>query len=314
MGFPLPDNWAFNQIQGKTLGAGDGLIAIDKDVWRTGSDPAVTSVGDPAATVDDLVAHVDRLRALAVGYGGARAADRLVLQYLRRTTHRDDQWVQLLGPIDAGFVAAVDAAGLPPVREVQDPGTGAGLHVSRIAAAAEGEYRHGGPGRGAACRGDVAGWGGDWLTFYGEWRRDVGGYPSAAAYCREKLAQAGATGTFTRRDLTEDADGYAIARRLRSGATITNAIRAHYVAGGWRGRFAQFLTGRFGTTGNAAAAARNVLLTGDAAIAAARTWLVHTTGGLAATMPDGLAAADLDELCHAFATTLAETAAQGEHR
>jgi peptidoglycan hydrolase-like protein with peptidoglycan-binding domain len=310
MGFPLPENWAFNQIQGVTLGTGDALIAIDKDVWRSGSDPAVTSVNDPAATVDDLVAHVDRLHQLAVGHGGSQTPDRLVLQYLRHETHRDDQWGRLLGPIDAGFVAAVDAAGIPPVRRIQDPGGGADLHVSRIAAAAEGDYGHGRAPHGAACRGDVAGWGGDWLTFYGEWQRAIDAYPSAATYCSEKLAQPGTVGTFTRRDLAEDADGHAIAGALRYGATVTDAIRAHYLSGGWRSRFTQLLSGRFGTTGTAAAVARNVLLTGDEAIAAARTWLVHTTGGPAATMPDGLAAADLDELCHAFATVLRDAAAQ----
>ena len=304
MGYTLPDNWAFNQIQGRTLGADTGLISIDTDVWRSGSDPAVTSVNDPVATVDDLVAHVGRLRQLAIGYGGGNEADRLVLQYLRHETHRDDQWRTLLGPIDAGFVAAVDAAGLAPVRQIQDPGTGLALHVSRIAAAADGGSGHGRPPRGVASRGDVAGWAGDWMTFYGEWRRDIAAYPSAAAYCREKLGQAGTVGTFTRRDLVEDADGHAIACHLRAGATITDAVRAHYLSGGHLTRFTRFLTDRFGTTRNAAAAARSALLTSDEAIAAARTWFVHTTGGTTATMPDALASADLDELCQAFAGAL----------
>jgi peptidoglycan hydrolase-like protein with peptidoglycan-binding domain len=308
MGFPLPDNWAFNQIQGRTLGADAGLIAIDKNVWRSGSDPAVTSVNDPAVTVDDLVAHVDQLRQLATGYGGGHAADRLVLQYLRHETHRDDQWKTLLGPIDAGFVAAADAAGVAPVRQIQDPGTGLGLHVSRIAAAADGG--HGRPPRSVADRGDVAGWGGDWMTFYGEWRRDIGAYPSAAEYCRQKLAQVGAVGTFTRRDLVEDADGYAIACHLRAGASVTGAVRAHYLSGGYLSRFTRLLAGRFGTAGKAAAVAASALLTSDEAIAAARTWLVHTTGGTSATMPDAMATADLDELCQAFAGVLREASAQ----
>jgi peptidoglycan hydrolase-like protein with peptidoglycan-binding domain len=310
MGFPLPDNWAFNQIQGRTLGAGAGLIAIDKNVWRSGSDPAVAGVNDPAATVDDLVAHVDQLRQLATGYGGGHAADRLVLQYLRHETHRDDQWRTLLGPIDAGFVAAVDAAGIAPVRQIRDPGTGLDLHVSRIAAAADGGYGRRRPPERVACRGDVAGWGGDWLSFYGEWRRDVGAYPSAAAYCQEKLAQAGTVGTFTRRDLVEDADGYALACHLRAGGRITDAVRAHYLSGGHLRRFTRFLTRRFGTAGNAAAVARSVLLTSDEAVTAARTWFIHTTGGPTATMPDALATADLDELCQAFARALRQASAQ----
>ncbi|MFC0436389.1 glycoside hydrolase domain-containing protein [Kutzneria buriramensis] len=44
MGFPLPANWAFSQIQTLTVGSGDGQIEIDKDVQRPGADPGVSSV------------------------------------------------------------------------------------------------------------------------------------------------------------------------------------------------------------------------------------------------------------------------------
>lgn len=44
MGFPLPDNWAFNQVQTLWAGAGDGRIQIDKNVHRPGTDSGVSSV------------------------------------------------------------------------------------------------------------------------------------------------------------------------------------------------------------------------------------------------------------------------------
>lgn len=44
MGFPLPDNWAFNQVQTLWAGADDGRIEIDKNVHRPGTDPGVSSV------------------------------------------------------------------------------------------------------------------------------------------------------------------------------------------------------------------------------------------------------------------------------
>lgn len=44
MGFPLPDNWAFNQVQTLSTGVDDGRIEIDKNVHRPGTDPGVASV------------------------------------------------------------------------------------------------------------------------------------------------------------------------------------------------------------------------------------------------------------------------------
>jgi peptidoglycan hydrolase-like protein with peptidoglycan-binding domain len=42
LGFPLPDNWALNQIKEFEFQNGWGL---DNDVWRIGGDPGVSSLG-----------------------------------------------------------------------------------------------------------------------------------------------------------------------------------------------------------------------------------------------------------------------------
>lgn len=44
LGYPLPPNWAFNQIQTTTVGTGTGSTEIDKDVHRAGTDPGTSSV------------------------------------------------------------------------------------------------------------------------------------------------------------------------------------------------------------------------------------------------------------------------------
>lgn len=46
MGFPLPSNWAFNQVQTLAVGEGDGQIEIDKNTSRPGKDPSVSVVED----------------------------------------------------------------------------------------------------------------------------------------------------------------------------------------------------------------------------------------------------------------------------
>ena len=44
MGFALPGNWAFNQVQTRTVGVRAGAVEIDKDVYRTGTDPGTSAV------------------------------------------------------------------------------------------------------------------------------------------------------------------------------------------------------------------------------------------------------------------------------
>ncbi|WP_394617292.1 glycoside hydrolase domain-containing protein [Lentzea sp. JNUCC 0626] len=46
MGFPLPSNWAYNQVQTLPVGEGDGQIDIDKNTSRPGTDAAVSFVED----------------------------------------------------------------------------------------------------------------------------------------------------------------------------------------------------------------------------------------------------------------------------
>lgn len=52
LGFPLPDNWAFNQITTATIGSGAGSIEIDRDAYRPGTDPGVSSVNGSLSSRD----------------------------------------------------------------------------------------------------------------------------------------------------------------------------------------------------------------------------------------------------------------------
>ncbi|WP_435002599.1 glycoside hydrolase domain-containing protein [Bacillus atrophaeus] len=58
LGYPMPDNWAFDQFYEGTIGSGDGSIAIDKDSFSS-RDKAVASVEPPSDPVYDA-----RLRTL----------------------------------------------------------------------------------------------------------------------------------------------------------------------------------------------------------------------------------------------------------
>lgn len=317
MGFPLPENWSFNQIQTLTVGVGDRAIEIDKNIWRPGTDPGTASVNDAASPLEEFLDYVGLLYLEAQAYwnkapAGAKPADpnELVLQYLRHEEYNDTRWRALIGGVDSGFVAQIKDQQISMVREIRDPFFGVDLKVSHLGASCNGALVEGRPSGTGTNRGDVAGWGGDLMTFYGEWRRDSLSYPSGLTYCREKLAKVtgdSGGGTFKLRDLIEDADAYNLAARIRAGANVIDAMEDYYRGGGLLKRFSAFRAGRFG--GDAAAIARDMLVADDdVVISAGRIALIQSTGGLTPVFPFDLPDPDLAAFCQGFAEMLTDRA------
>ncbi|KYD05657.1 glycoside hydrolase domain-containing protein [Bacillus atrophaeus] len=71
LGYPMPDNWAFDQFYEGTIGSGSGSIGIDKDGF-SGRDKAVASVEPPSDPVYDA-----RLRTLTNILSSIPALDNL---------------------------------------------------------------------------------------------------------------------------------------------------------------------------------------------------------------------------------------------
>jgi peptidoglycan hydrolase-like protein with peptidoglycan-binding domain len=311
MGFPLPENWAFNQIKTVWVGTGDGRIEIDRDVHRGGADPGVASVNGSSSPVDAFVAYIRRLYELAVSYGGSRSPSQLVLEFLRHENYNDLQWQTLIGEIDAGFVNRVRDAGVTMIRELRDPFYGIDLNVAHLGASCNGVLVHGKPDGTSTGRGDVADWGGDWMTFYGEWRRDADSYASGRTYCQERLAKIDGNGTFKLRDLIEDADAFNMGMRLRAGRNIVEEVVYTYQGGGYLSRMRRFFEGRFGTGIDAKAIARDMLMPGlDEVVNLGRAYLIQTTGGVPTLMPHLLPGDRLDEFCQGFVDMLLDRVGQ----
>jgi peptidoglycan hydrolase-like protein with peptidoglycan-binding domain len=308
LGYPLPENWSFNQVQTTTLGSGDGQIEIDRDAYRPGTDPGVSAVGNPATSVDTFLAYIARLYDLAVGYGKGDP-NRLVLEYLRHEDYGESQWALLLGAVDQGFVDHVNKAGVTMVRTMADPVHGIPLRMSHMGAAGNAVHMVGkpiGPQPGTNT-GDLAGWGGDLITFFGEWQRDVAKYPDGYSYCRQKLGRHGSGCTFELYDLVMDADGYNIAMHLRSDTSIVQAMEANYRTDP-RTRLTRFFSGRFDHDVNRAKDLARDMLTSEAnpLISAGRAYLIQATAGTPVTMPQALPAQTLEPFCRGFAEVLSE--------
>ena len=247
------------------------------------------------------MAYIRRIFDLAKQYGGDRPANQLVMEWLRHTEYNDLEWKALIGGVDDGFTKHVEAAGVTFLDTFPDPEyPGLNVKISHLGATMNGVFLQGNAPAGETNRGDVAGWGGDWMTFYGEWRRDVDTNPSGGAYARAHMANLVDESTFKMRDLVEDADGYNIGIKLRENPTLSIADEiAANMASAYKTRMQRFVSGRF--AGNAAAIARNMLLPGDDVLVnAGRIRLVQQQGGILTKLPLWLSDQEMADLTGGF--------------
>jgi hypothetical protein len=262
-------------------------------------------------TPADFVAYVGDLHDLAEKFRPGQDTAQLVLQYLRHPEYDSYQWRALVGPVDEDFVRQVDATGLEHVKFIADEVFPVSIKTTHLAAACTGVYEQGRPEPDTTNRGDVTGWAGDFITFYGDWRREHHTFPSGYEFSKTTLMQAGIASTFELTDLVEDADAYLMGMALRGGDNIVEAMRALYGAGARLPRLARFFEGRFGDKQTAQAAARYVLTSDeDLLVALGRTFLVEQTGGIPSLLPDMIEREHLDELCRGFADVLVEKVAE----
>ncbi|MEU6688233.1 glycoside hydrolase domain-containing protein [Streptomyces sp. NPDC046832] len=312
LGYPLPANWSFNQIKEYQVTNGTDTFWLDRDAHRIGSDPGQSSVNRPSSPADEFVNYIKSLYDLAKAYGKGNP-NQLVMEYLRSDAYDDNQWRALIGKVDGGFVSYVNSRNLSIWPEFKDPFTGQHLGIEHLMATANGQFVKPNPA-GDISLGDVAGWGGDLMTLYGEWRRDHDTYASGATYINDKMGKIGVASSFGFTDLVEDADGYLIAQAVRGGKNIVDAVRDHYQGSGGLTRFRDYLKQRFGGTISEAAAQAKKILTdepasGDGAIlVGGRASLIQKFGGIPTLMPHLLPSDQLNAWCNAFGNNLAQHA------
>ncbi|PKV87527.1 glycoside hydrolase domain-containing protein [Streptomyces sp. TLI_146] len=311
LGFPLPPNWAFNQIKEfKFISSGDSFD-LDNDAHRTGSDNGQNTVRANSYPADDFIRYMETVYPLAVQYPKGDPAAH-TMQYARHGRYNTAQWKALIGGADEEFVAFADSHGASILDEFTDPVTGLMIDCQHMMAAANGHYAkvQSESNIRTVGAGDVTGWGGDLMTLYAEWRRDVKVYPSGYTYCKEKFAKLGVNSTFPLNDLIEDADGYLIGRRAQKGEHLLGVVREHYGKGerdaGSLTRFRDFFEQRFGgSVDNVVAMAKGMLTTTiDPVISAGRAYLITSIAGVLTKMPQELPEQELLDFCRGFADVL----------
>ena len=240
-------------------------------------DPAPGPSPAPGPVDPPFVAYLRRIYALALQHGGNKNPNQLVMEWLRHVDYNNIQWTTLIGGIDDSFITRVEAAGVQMLDTWPDPEfPGLNAKISHFGACMNGVFTQGAAPAGRINRGDVTGWGGDWITFYGNWRRDKDQIPSGGDYARLRMANLVDDNTFKMRDLVEDADCYNIGLTLKANPSLSIADEvAKNFADGYKTRMRRFVNGRFGT--NAQGISKEMLLsTGDLVIEAGRAALVRS--------------------------------------
>lgn len=254
-----------------------------------------------ARPLGEFFTFIDRLYALAEDFNSEHDANLLVLDFLRHELYDDFQWTALVGDTDKDFIRHVNGSGLEFVKYFTDPMYGFSYKVEHFAASCTGVYREGNPSGTSVNRADIAGWGGDWITFYADWRREHDDYASGHAFCQDKLMSAAEHSTFELSDLMEDVDAYNVAMRLRAGEKINDVVRSLFGDGGYQARLQPFFRSRFGDEVTALAAARNILLSrDDELVNLGRAFLVVFVSRQPVMLPDMLDGAQLEDFCRGF--------------
>jgi peptidoglycan hydrolase-like protein with peptidoglycan-binding domain len=306
LGFPLPANWSFNQIKEYKVTNGSDTFWLDRDAHRAGSDNGQKDVNRVVSPAADFLANIDRLHSLAKSYGKGDP-NRLVTDYYRQERYAGREWKNLIGEVDWAFIEYANGRGAELLSDFTDPFTGQTLGPQHLLATAAGHMiKPPLSDKRKANRGDVAGWAGDLMTFYGEWRRDSDSFANGYTYCTERLGKIGVVSSFGFSDLVEDADGFLLAERMRSGVPINTAVREHYEKTGGITRFRDYLAKRFGTSQATAVDAAFYILTSidDPLVNVGRIFLEQQTGGAAMVLSHLLPEDRLRNYCLGFAEAL----------
>lgn len=111
LGYPLPSNWAFDQISTISVGSGSGYIEIDNNI-KSGRDNGTSSVDFLTDLNQELYKQLGEIQLLALQYtnGNIKNANYLTTNYYRRLRYEGTAWTLTSGPFNEDFEAFVHSS------------------------------------------------------------------------------------------------------------------------------------------------------------------------------------------------------------
>jgi peptidoglycan hydrolase-like protein with peptidoglycan-binding domain len=318
LGFPLPDNWAFDQIKNTTLASGTaGAVEIDNDIV-SGRDPGVNSVTRPRDPNDAAYTMLIWLEARAGQWRDQghtdRSAPELVAQWLRMRSNKFGFTGAdtVFGGLDADFITYVRGySGRPDDAPLRDPRYLWDTDLDHFGASFGAVLNHDRDSDQTVCNlADFGTWGGDALSVLGQWYQSGVSADDAYAYAMDRLASKADDSFLSLSDYMADVDAWVLGLLSRdSPATpLSDFFKIEYASPlTASNRYATFYQQRFGSNADTVRqAAGNMFDTpGDdetALIRDAFWW--DQFGDLLAPTPVLVSGTARDNIAQAFADTV----------
>lgn len=249
LGFPLPKNWAFDQISTVDVGSGEGYIRVDNNI-KSGRDLGSDNVKGESQLNTVFLDHLSWVYSLAEQYAAKHnsvSPNILAAQYYRSITYSGPEWNKVAGKLDETFIAYVNSQGRARENTIVDPITLIDLGADHLMAALNGVLHQGFPGVEDVNLGDGAGWMGDLVTIIVDYKKFGSNYDSAYDFAMDYIAATKVNGHYNLDDYIEDIDGWNIAYMLLTGQTksIVDAFRTYY-SSGYKRRYSSFFQNRYG--------------------------------------------------------------------
>ena len=259
LGYPLPSNWAFDQISTITIGSGSGQIQIDNNI-KSGKDKGQSSVGGTLSSINsEFFKQMQSIYELALRFNenNIDKANDLVLNYYRR---KYDSFIfeYTIGPINMEFFEYVNKTLSIDYKnnliELTDPrNPQEKIDPKHLAATLQGVKKFPAIPIIQTHYRDLVGWGGDLLTTFVEiiGHRDESKYKGSvlertyqAAY--DYIAPTELPSHFEYEDFVGDIDAFNIALTMLADPTVPiHDAFINYYEGAVSSRYHSFYRDRF---------------------------------------------------------------------
>lgn len=250
LGYPLPQNWAFDQISTIYVGSGNGAIEIDNNI-KSGRDLGQSTVNKPTDDQYDVCSFVDNVYNLAVQYkknnNTKKSTTKLVVEYFRGIDYNNALWANVAGELETNFISYVNNSTSKKYTSIIDPATQRAIGLSHLFAAADGVLFNGVPDYSIATLADGAGWMGDLISTITDYRNYGNNYPTVKEFAEKYIAAKNIPSLFGINDMLEDIDGWNIAHHSLTQPTIPiNILFRDYYKKYYLNRYSYFFETRFG--------------------------------------------------------------------
>ncbi|WP_199038348.1 glycoside hydrolase domain-containing protein [Glycomyces salinus] len=213
LGYPLPDNWTYNQIKEWMFDPADhgesgDPFGLDNDVLRPGFDRGVDHTQYPmdqaelVSLLSDLYAAIDD-NGFTPPYESRINNETLIRDYLASPQYPDSPWRFSHGAASDWLAYARAEFGDPPPKNMLSFADGLTISIPKMFASARVDY-----GSASSTYRDKYGWAGDLSRLYSQWRLEGSGYSSGSEFVDQNCSRLDVDSCFSLPDFIADGIGY----------------------------------------------------------------------------------------------------------